>query len=45
MHALDLARRDDPQPAPAGLHLEVTIRTGTFCSYTPDPRVPTKWDL
>ena len=24
-------------------HLEATIRTGTFCSYTPDPRVPITW--
>jgi len=24
-------------------HLEATIRTGTFCSYTPDPRAPIMW--
>jgi tetratricopeptide (TPR) repeat protein len=24
-------------------HLDATIRTGTFCSYTPDPRVPIEW--
>ena len=26
-----------------GDHLEATIRTGTFCSYTPDPRAPIVW--
>ena len=26
-------------------HLEATIRTGTFCSYVPDPRVPANWQL
>jgi hypothetical protein len=26
-----------------GLHLERSIRTGTFCSYTPDPRLPIGW--
>jgi hypothetical protein len=26
-----------------GQHLAATIRTGTFCSYTPDPRVPIVW--
>lgn len=24
-------------------HLASTIRTGAFCSYTPDPRLPTAW--
>jgi hypothetical protein len=24
-------------------HLEATIKTGTFCSYTPDPRIPVRW--
>ena len=28
-----------------GRHLEATVRTGTFCSYQPDPRVPTAWEL
>lgn len=28
-----------------GEHLDRTIRTGTYCSYAPDPRVPTDWDL
>jgi len=26
-----------------GAHLDVTIRTGTYCSYTPDPRLPMVW--
>jgi hypothetical protein len=28
-----------------GQHLEATVRTGTFCSYTPDPRMPVTWDI
>lgn len=28
-----------------GKHFETTIRTGTFCSYAPDPRVPVGWRL
>lgn len=27
-----------------GRHFEATIRTGTFCSYNPDPRVPMSWE-
>ena len=26
-------------------HLERTIRTGTYCCYSPDPRIPADWDL
>ena len=26
-----------------GMHLERAIRTGTFCVYLPDPRVPVDW--
>jgi tetratricopeptide (TPR) repeat protein len=29
--------------APLGAHLEATVRTGTFCSYNPDPRVAINW--
>ena len=29
--------------ASLGDHLETTIRTGTYCSYRPDPRVPFDW--
>jgi tetratricopeptide (TPR) repeat protein len=28
-----------------GDHLERTIHTGTYCSYTPDPRVPIDWRI
>ena len=34
-----LARAD---PA-LGAHLSSTIRTGRYCSYTPDPRAPITW--
>ncbi len=26
-----------------GRHLHATVRTGTFCAYEPDPRVPVTW--
>lgn len=28
-----------------GQHLSATVKTGTFCSYTPDPRVPLEWKV
>jgi tetratricopeptide (TPR) repeat protein len=28
-----------------GSHLDSTVHTGTFCSYAPDPRVPTSWQV
>jgi tetratricopeptide (TPR) repeat protein len=28
-----------------GDHLAATVRTGTYCSYAPDPRVPVSWRL
>ena len=28
-----------------GEHLDRTIRTGTYCAYLPDPRVPVAWRL
>jgi hypothetical protein len=28
-----------------GQHLAATIRTGRYCSYTPDPRSPVNWQL
>ncbi len=28
-----------------GTHLVATVRTGIFCSYTPDPRLPLSWQL
>jgi hypothetical protein len=30
---------------PLGRHLSATIRTGRYCSYTPDPRAPITWEL
>jgi tetratricopeptide (TPR) repeat protein len=30
---------------PLGRHLAATIRTGRYCSYTPDPRTPVAWEL
>jgi hypothetical protein len=32
------------QSASLGAHLALTIRTGTYCSYMPDPRAPISWD-
>jgi tetratricopeptide (TPR) repeat protein len=28
-----------------GRHLEKTVKTGTYCSYEPDPRIPVTWQL
>lgn len=28
-----------------GEHFDATVRTGTFCIYQPDPRVPVEWEL
>lgn len=28
-----------------GEHLAATVRTGLFCSYNPDPRLPVRWEL
>ena len=38
--ALGRIREHNPQLAD---HLDVTIHTGTYCSYTPDPRLPARW--
>jgi hypothetical protein len=40
--ALDSIARGHPS---LGQHLRSTIRTGRYCSYTPDPRVPVDWKL
>lgn len=37
-----LSRIRAHSPALAG-HLDTTVHTGTFCSYTPDPRAPIAW--
>jgi hypothetical protein len=39
-----LARIGEHHPALAD-HLTRTVRTGTYCSYVPDPRVPVRWLL
>ena len=38
--AIDRVSAESPA---LGNHLEATIRTGTYCSYTPDPRAPITW--
>jgi tetratricopeptide (TPR) repeat protein len=40
--ALDRVEEHSPD---LGRHLLSTIRTGVYCSYAPDPRVPTAWQL
>jgi hypothetical protein len=30
---------------PLAKHLDATVKTGLFCSYVPDPRVPIKWHV
>ena len=27
-----------------GVHLSATIKTGAFCCYRPDPRIPIRWE-
>jgi len=39
-----LARIAEQSPA-LGRHFDATIRTGTYCSYDPDPRVPISWEV
>lgn len=39
-----LSRIEGQSPA-LGDHLKRTVRTGTFCSYAPDPRLPSSWQL
>lgn len=41
-HAMERIRAHHP---PLGAHLERAIRTGTYCAYLPDPRVPVAWKL
>lgn len=38
-----LTRIGELHPA-LGEHLRTTVRTGNYCSYAPDPRVPVRWD-
>jgi tetratricopeptide (TPR) repeat protein len=39
-----MARIDEHHPQ-LGAHLARTVRTGTYCAYTPDPRAPAGWQL
>jgi len=39
-----IARINDHHHA-LGEHLQCTIRTGTYCAYEPDPRVPLRWHI
>jgi tetratricopeptide (TPR) repeat protein len=41
-HAMGRIRVQHP---PLGAHLERTIRTGTYCTYRPDPRIAVAWKL
>jgi DNA-binding winged helix-turn-helix (wHTH) protein/predicted ATPase/type II secretory pathway predicted ATPase ExeA len=42
--AIKIALRKIAEHHPAlGQHLAVTIKTGVYCSYTPDPRLPITW--
>jgi len=41
----DAMRRIADQDLWVGHHLAACIRTGTFCSYTPDPDVSVHWVL
>jgi hypothetical protein len=45
-HAIKAALRKINAHHPMlGQHLALTIKTGVFCSYTPDPRVPLAWQV
>jgi hypothetical protein len=39
-----ITRIAEQQPT-LGSHLSATVRTGTFCSYQPDPRLSTTWEI
>jgi class 3 adenylate cyclase len=39
----DAVKRISDHSRSLGCHLDSTIRTGTFCCYTPDPRAPVAW--
>ncbi len=40
-----VVRRVKKNSPALGKHLEATIKTGAFCSYSPDPRVPISWHI
>ena len=37
-------RRLEDQHPELGRHLTLAVRTGTFCTYDPDPRAPVTWE-
>lgn len=39
-----MARIHEHNPA-LGKHLDQAVRTGTYCAYVPDPRMPVAWQL
>ena len=39
----DALKKISENDAMLGSHLVSTIKTGTYCSYTPDPRTPVEW--
>jgi len=38
-------QRIGAQDAALSAHLRATIKTGMYCSYTPDPRLPVEWEF
>jgi tetratricopeptide (TPR) repeat protein len=38
-------RHIEPYSPGLARHLDVTVRTGIFCAYVPDPRVPVTWQV
>ena len=44
--AIKLALRKISEHHPAlGKHLAPTVKTGVYCTYTPDPRLPITWQV
>lgn len=41
----DALRKIAENNSDLGEHLNLTVRTGTYCSYTPDPRAQIQWKL
>lgn len=41
----NVLKKIDKQHPSLALYFSTTIKTGMFCSYTPDPRIPVVWEL
>ncbi len=41
----NVLKKINKQHPPLALYLSTTIKTGTFCSYTPDQRLPVTWEF